>query len=364
MKRRHNKVNRWLLVGLALLSLVAAWLLTLSNRSRRARYYEEKRSAVELTQRALRELAGQRERRAVPIDTINDPNRTGLIGQQFTPLVFGRSDLSDALTTTNPNFAAALVEMLHEAGLKRGDAVGFSWDGSYPAVNASLLAAAEVMGLEPRIVTAMSAGSWGANIPGLTWLEMERLLAEKGLFRYRSAKATAGGTDDAGQALSPDARLLLAAVAESCRVPLVVPASFAAAESARLATFAGVKALVSVGWVMADLGGPLVRMPSRVMTAPWSRADSGGVVAALLRRRVPVVRIGNPTRVAGDYGLPIAPEPMPEPGRGRLFFVKRYSVGLAAAMAAALLALLWLVVRYDVEWYLGDRRPREEDEAV
>ena len=364
MKRRHNKVNRAVLSALALLSLAAAWLLTLSVHTFRARYFDEKRAAVELTRTALRELATLREQRGVPVDTVNDPNRTGLIGQQFTPLVYGRTDLSDALTTTNPNFAAALVEMLHEAGLKKGDAVGFSWDGTFPAVNAGLLSAARVMELEPRIVTAMSAGSWGANVPGLDWLELERALYERGVFKARTSMATLGGADDAGQALSPDARMMLAAVAESCRVPLVVPATLRVAESSRLREFAGVKALVSVGWVTADLGGPLVRAPSKVLFRPWSRADSSGVLAALLSRHVPVIRIGNPTAVAHDYGLPVAPEPLPEPGRGRLFFVKKYSVGLAAAMAAVLLALLWLVVRYDVEWYLGDRRPREEDKAV
>jgi hypothetical protein len=47
-----------------------------------------------------------------------------------------------------------------------------------------------------------------------------------------------------------------------------------------------------------------------------------------------------------------------------LFRERRYSVVLSAVLAAVLLVLLWLVVRYDIEWYLGAGRHRPDEEAV
>ncbi|MBN2537340.1 poly-gamma-glutamate system protein [candidate division WOR-3 bacterium] len=364
MRRRHGKVHPWVMVVLALISLAMFYAATRSARTRRARWFEEKRQAAQLAGQALATLRDYRARLQVPVDTVNDPNATGLVGVQYSQLTWGRSDLSDALTTTNPNFAAALVELLRRAGVRRGDRVGVSWDGSYPALNVHVLAALSSLGAEPRIVTAQSAGMWGANHPGLTWLELEAVLRERGTWSYRSALATLGGQDDAGMGLAPEAREYLARVADSLGVELAVPSDLAAAVAQRLEFLGDIRALVSVGLVAADLGDPLVRPPSRVITRPGPRVDSTGTLAALLARRVPVLHLGKPTRVALDFGLPVAPVPLPETGKGRLFFERRQSALLAGLLALVLAALLWLVVRYDVEWYLGDRKGRPEEESV
>jgi poly-gamma-glutamate system protein len=364
LKRRHGKVHVWVMVALAVIAIGFFFWVSRSARFRDARFYNEKQQSVKLTQRAFARVAEYRQELGLPVDTVDDPNRTGLVGVQYSQLTFGRNDLSDVLTTLNPNLSAALVEMLSQAGVRKGDRVGFSWDGTYPALNIQLLAVAQSMDLGPVIITAQSAGMWGANYPGLTWLDIETLLRNAGLWDYRSAYATLGGEADDGRGLSPEGRAALWAACSTSGVECYVPASFEDAVKRRLETFEGVRALVSVGGVLPDVGGPLVRVPSRVIAKPTQRADTLGVIAELLEKRVPVVYLGNPSRVAIDYGLPVAPVPLPEPGRGRLFRERRYSVVLAAVLALVLMALLWLVVRYDIEWYLGDRRPRPDQEAV
>jgi hypothetical protein len=81
-------------------------------------------------------------------------------------------------------------------------------------------------------------------------------------------------------------------------------------------------------------------------------------------RGVPVIHIGNPSQVAIDNHLPVAPVPLPEPGTGRLFFERRYSTVMAGAFALLLLGLLVMVVRYDVEWYFGVKEENGDKEAV
>ena len=363
MRRRHGKVNRWVLVSLACVAVGGFWLEARSARRQRAPGYDVKLASSRLAARAFDIVRQYRDSLGVPVDTVNDPNASGLIGVQYSQLTYGRSDLSDALTTLNPNFAAVLLEMLVRAGVRPGDTVGVSWDGTYPALNIALLAVAACYPFEPLLVTAQTAGMWGANYPGLTWLDIEALLRHHGLWQYRTAFATLGGEADDGRGLSPAGREAMAATAAAAGVDLFVPGSLEEAVRRRVAAFGRPRAFVSVGRVAADMGDPGARIPSRVIARPTPRVSSG-VIAAMLDAGVPVVYLANPGRVAVDYRLPVAPVPVPEPGDGALFHERRRSVILALVFAAIILALLVVVVRYDVEWYLGVGRHRPDEEAV
>ena len=364
MRRRQGKVNRWVLVGLAAVSVLLYVLVSRSSRPVRSRLYDTKLTSARLAAKALAAVKEHRQQLGIPIDSVNDPNGTGFVGLQYSQTTYGRSDLSDALTTANPNFAAALVEMLYRAGVRPGDSVGVSWDATYPALNIELLAAFKTMNVRPAIVTALSAGSWGANYPGLAWLDVERGLLRAGFWNYRTAWATLGGENDAGQALSPEGRAILSASAESSGVLLVTPSSSADGAARRAATFNGVKALVTVGHATADIGDPKAKLPSRVLAGRIDRRGKTGLVGTMLAAGLPVVRIGNPTQVALDHHLPVSPVPLPDIGKGRLFFERRYSVVLSAVASVLLLVLLGLVVRYDVEWYLGVKEENGDREAV
>ncbi len=364
MRRRHTRINRWVLVGLAVLALFLFWFVSRSARYYRTRFYKEKLASVRLSARAFEMVRQYRQELGIPIDTVNDPNMTGLVGVQYSQLTYGRSDLSDALTTCNPNFSAAVLEMLTKAGVRAGDRIGVSWDGTYPGLNIQVLAVAHSLGIDPVIITAQSAGMWGANYPGLTWLDIEKMLRSKGLWTYKTRFATLGAESDDGRGLSPEGRMVLAAAADWAGVNCFIPRSFEQAVEQRLDAFKDVKAVISVGRVIADIGDPMARVPSRVLAKPITRTGPDGVIAGLLEKGIPVVYLGNPSRVAIDYRLPVAPVPLPEKGKGRLFFEKRYSVVLAAVFAIKILILLWLIVRYDIEWYLGDRKARPQEEAV
>lgn len=363
MRRRHGRVSRWLLLVLAVVCIGAYAVQAHSARYRRARFYEQKLEAARLAKRAFGVVAGFQGELGIPIDTVNDPNASGLVGLQYSQLTYGRSDLSDALATTNPNFSAAIYELLYRAGARRGDTVGVSWDGTYPALNIQVLAVLATMEVPAVIITSQSSGMWGANYPGMTWLDIERVLRGAGLWDYRSRFCTLGGEGDDGRGLSPEGRAELAAAAESVGVECFVPDFLAQAVERRLAAFRGCRAIVSVGRVSADIGDPFGQVPSRLLLRQTARIPETGVIAAALAKRVPVVFLGNPSRVAQDYGLPVVPVPMQEIGKGRLFFVRRYSVGLAVGLLLAVVLLLFVVVRYDVESHLM-RRSGPEQEAV
>jgi poly-gamma-glutamate system protein len=364
MRLRQGKVNRWVLVGLAAVALLCFFTVTRTMHTVRSRQFDAKLAAAQLAQQALQAAGEYRLEAGVPIDSVNDPNGTGLVGLQYSLLTYGRSDLSDALTTTNPNFAAALVELLGRAGAHAGDTIAVSWDGTYPALNIELLAAAQATKLEPIIVSVQSAASWGANYPGYSWLDIERMLGRDGVWDYRSRMATLGGDDDNGRGLSPEGRASLAAAAESAGVALLAASSLDDAIQQRLRAYGRPKVFVSIGRAVADIGDPLAKVPSRLIADRTRHNQYKGLIGAMRQRGVPVIHIANPSQVAVEYRLPVAPVPLPELGKGRLFFERRYSVPLAALFALLVAALLLVVVRYDVESYLGVKREDAEKEAV
>ena len=80
-----------------------------------------------------------------------------------------------------------------------------SFSGSFPALNIAVLSAARVLDLHPVIISSVGSSMYGANQPEMTWLDMERILADKGLFPYRSNAASLGGiagTREAGRNVS------------------------------------------------------------------------------------------------------------------------------------------------------------------
>ncbi|MEO0073064.1 MAG: poly-gamma-glutamate system protein [candidate division WOR-3 bacterium] len=349
IRQRSGKVSRATLLLLCFMALLFSFVEGLSVRVRRSRDYELKLASARLAQQALSLLKQERDRLGLPIDSVNDPNGTGLIGLAYSAVNYGRSDISDALTSSNPDFAALFVELLKNAGVRRGDSVGISWDGTYPALNVNLLAAVTVLALRPVIVTAQTSSSWGANYPGFTWLDQERCLRKSGIWLYRSCLATLGGADDAGRGLSPEGRFLLAAAADSAGVELFIPESLCQGIERRLELFSGCRTVVVIGRSAVDFGGTETKVASRLYTSrPRSMAPEG-LVPSLLCRGKRVVYGGDPSRMAADFRLPVAPVPIPEFGKSRLYVERRYSVILALCLASVLLGLLWFVVRYDVE---------------
>src|SRR3990172_1989426 len=156
--------------------------------------YEEKMKAAELMQRAMAAIRDERIRRVGPIDLEADPANSGMLGLSRSVTTTNTGSLEAKRTTLNPNWAAVVVELLHEAGIEPGVTIAIGVSGSFPALNLAAFAASEVLGLEAISIASVGASSWGANIPTLSWLDMERQLADACILRTRSIAASLGRT--------------------------------------------------------------------------------------------------------------------------------------------------------------------------
>ncbi|MBL7073792.1 poly-gamma-glutamate system protein [candidate division KSB1 bacterium] len=357
----------WTLIGLAVLAvLLLLWALNSPVMVRRS-YFEEKLTAAELMKRAGDLIRQVRLEKGVFIDQVNDPNQTALIGEQYTPITTDRGLLDAKLTVLNPNFAAVVVQMMKEVGLGPGDQIAVALTGSMPGANLAVLAASEVLDIVPIIITSVGASQWGANDPHFTWLDMEHLLVEKGIFSIRSAAASLGGGQDMGRRLTVQGRVLLRQAVERNELPLIHNKSLEENIEERLRIYRklagkrGIKVYINVGGGAGSLGhsinGRLIRS-GVTKNLEMKNYPLKGAMIRLAEQGIPLIHILNINRIVSEYGLPIAPVPLPEVGEGKIFADEKYDPRVTWAALLILLSALGGVV------YSGHRVHRLQREGV
>lgn len=344
---------------LAALGAVAVWLAVDLGRWLPADpVHAAKVRAAQIMQEGIATLRAEREQRGLAWDDAVDPNRTGLIGRDYTDLTTTLGALPAKRTATNPNLAGLVVELLDHAGVQRGDAIAVNFSGSFPALNLAVLSAARALELRPAIISSVGASSYGANEPDWTWLDAERVLADRGVTRHRSAWAALGGIiDERGGLDGTGVERGLAAIRRS-GVPLLDEGGRATLERdvlrrLRLYREAGggpPRAFVNVGGSLAALGGvseAQVFPAGLIRTLEATRDPRRGLIARMAEDAIPVVHLLDVRHLAARYGLPFDPVPLPDVPSGAVMRPRRFGRVLAVAGLCAVAALLAAVHRQD-----------------
>ncbi len=300
--------------------------------------------AARLMARAERALRECRAGKGIPADPAADPNLTGLIGLEDSPVTTSLGNPAAKRTTANPDFAALMVSLLDEAGVRRGDPVAVGASGSFPALILATLTAAEARGAEPLVICSLGASEWGANIPGFDWLDMADCLRRAGLLDVRPIALAMGGQDDLGKDLGPAGRDLLKARIAASGLHSIEKPTLQEDVRERLAVYAAaaagrpVKAFVNIGGSSANIGtnAEVLRLPPGLLRGPGAPPPDGrGVLQEMAARGVPVIHLLNIKGLAERYGLPWDPRPLPEPGRGAVYRRSSGRTGAATWISAA-----------------------------
>jgi poly-gamma-glutamate system protein len=287
-------------------------------------------AAARLMARSLDSIRRHRVARGLPVDPALDPNQTGIIGDEFTPLTTSLGEVEAKRTSANPAFAALLVRYFIDAGLERGDVVAVGASGSFPALLLATLSATHALDLRPIVVYSVGASMYGANLQGFTFVDMLAGLREDGLLPYRIAAVSPGGDDDRGTGVlfDEEGTALVAEVRRS-GVPEVGGASLTESIRRRLRVYEAAAAgrpiscYVNIGGSSAsfgdtpaslDLPNGLVRRVPRIPASP-----TRGVVFEFASRGVPVVHLLHVRGIARDNHLPFDPIPLPPVGEGDVY---------------------------------------------
>jgi len=283
------------------------------------------RAAV-LMARSIEALGDYRQAFGPPIDARFDLNRTGLIGIEDSSITTSLGRLEAKRTTTNPNFAKAVVRMFREADLKRGDVVAVGASSSFPGLILATLVAAETLGVKPLLVSSLGASNWGANHPDWTWIEMSACLRDKGLLKVEPIAFSVGGDGDSGSEMDAAGRELLEGKIRASGRPFLHESGLADNVRARIAALdrsAGGKAIkvfINVGGSWADMGtdGEVLKLrpgfnPASDVSVP--AVERRGLIQEMAGRGIPVIHLLYVKGLCDRYGLPWDPVPLPNPSR-------------------------------------------------
>lgn len=313
------------LVGLAIISLVFLGLYyhTGPGENELMKPDPEGIEAARLMAEAERIIVDcQKDRGIQPENNEFDPNQTGLIGLENSPLTTTLGNLQAKRTATNPGLAALLVYLLKRAGAGRGDPVALGASASFPSLIVAGYCAARVLNLELLAIVSVGASQWGANNPEFSWLDMEECLRRNGFNRHRLLAAGWGGEDDSGKEYPEQVRRRLLTVAERLGLEFLQPGSLEERVRKHLDLFqaaAGrkkIKAFINIGGSSVNLGRDssiLELQPGLAEVRRIPPPSRRGLIQEMAGRGVPVIHLLNIRKLAEIYRLPWDPRPLPPP---------------------------------------------------
>jgi hypothetical protein len=397
-------------ISLAGLSLVERWKV-----ENRQPYYEEKIAAARLAQDAFATIKAARLALGPDyrIDRSLDPAGSGLIGKPMSNVTSVSGEVAAKQTAANPNFAAVMVELLKEAGVREGDVVAIGVSGSFPALNICTYAACETLKLRPLVISSASASQFGANLDALIWPTMERILRrqgrrvdvldesgepkldaegnpetrEVGLFTTKSIAVSIGGVDDRGTGLTERGMTIVKeAIEEAGLTPFRADAppipeegdivdalkkDFTANVDERMALYrehaeGPIVAYINVGGGTVSVGKNIGKLMFEVglnKRPPRHVRDIDGVMPRFIKEGVPVIHVVHVNTLADRFGLPLEPETTPTVGSGGVFYGIDYSKPLVCGVLAFILISLYSFIRSDVGFRLlrASQRARKSD---
>ncbi len=358
---RARRVSQWTLVFLAVLSLAALVSVETFKVEKRQEHYNLKLAAATRMELAMEIIRSQRILLQGYINRKVDPADTGMIGLEFSEITSDAGDLEAKQTSANPNLAALLVQWLKRANLESGDIVAVAMSGSFPAGNIAVLVACEALGLQPLVISSTSGSMYGANLPALTWLDMESLLIHSNLIKAKSIAATIGGGEDTGLSLSPRGRDLLLENIKKNGVPFLEPNSLTDSVEKRMALYREkaqgkpIKMYVNVGGGLGSIGARVnmqLIKPGLTLRPRKGIYVIHGPMTLFGEEGVPVINLNYMKSLAQRFGLPVGPKQRPAAGDSELFSRQQYNLWLLCAILASLSAVTFLVIRVDMGHYL------------
>ena len=339
---------------LIMITLALGLALTEVSKVKTATPYSQLQiQAANIMSEAIEAIRVGREEKGIPVNIQLDPNRTGLIGDEFTELTTTLGNLSAKRTSTNPDFAALMVKYFQQVNLKPGDIIAIGSSGSFPALLIATLAASEAMGLSPITIYAIGASEYGATIPNFTFIDMLNILNQKNIIDYKLSALSMGGNQDNAEGMFfPDSREIIENIVEQSNIHFINSGSLVANIRERIEIYkeiAGekhIKLFVNIGGASANFGDTIssISFPNGLVSGGVEipAVPERGLLFDFLTAGIPVIHLLNIRDLALKNGIPIDPIPFPEIGQSEIYYqygIQKWIILLTILIAVGLLIL-------------------------
>lgn len=333
------KVSTTYLVLLFTFALIGIILIENNKKLETYSAFEQQILAAQIMKQSFEEIKQYRVSLDILIREELDPNRTGIIGEEFTDITTTIGNIEAKRTSTNYDFAALLVRYLTELDLKKGDVIAIGASGSFPSLVMATLSAARAMDLKPLLIYSIGSSMYGANIPGFTFIQMLDILNQKNILPYKITAISLGGDNDRADGLflskSKDSFFQ---IATSANIPFIYEENIETNLEKRSSFYhdeAGekhIKCFVNIGGASINHGhiAASINFPNGLVTKYQNASDlaSSGMIFKFLAEGIPVIHLLNIKDLAIKNDIAIDPVPIPEIGKGGVYYLIDYNKSL------------------------------------
>lgn len=320
--------------------------------------YQVMADAAKRAQKAFAALKEEKLARGYEISPIEDPNRTGMIGESYTEITTTLGSLESKRSAANPNNAAMVVDMLRQCGVKEGDTVAVNFSSSFPGLNTAVLCALDAIGANGIVISSVGASTYGANLPDFTWPDMEQTLLKKGLIQNHSRWFSMGGSGDIGKEMPAEVKETIISRLEACGLTFLYYEDLEENLAARREIYkngagnGSPACFINAGGNLLSFGGgtEMVSASNGILRPASKEASSSskgnGLIPSFLEDNVPVIHLLNMKSLLPEYGIPFDPSPMQNAGEGDIYYTEQYNFPLACLLTVISLLLFFWAVRH------------------
>ncbi|WP_069470770.1 poly-gamma-glutamate system protein [Candidatus Marithrix sp. Canyon 246] len=340
-----------------------------------APHYEEKLEAATLMKKGMDVIDNYRIKH-ISDDTDNSKAemKSALIGIPFSPITSIISHREYKQITINPNWAAVMIDFYKQAGVKKGDTIAAGFSGSFPALNLAVLAAAEILQLNVIAINSVAASSYGANIPELSWPDMNRILNDKEIISSTSVAASLGGGQDIGRGIKNNGIEILKNIISRNKLDFIDTITEPDNLNKRMEIYYkyarnnDIKAYVNVGGGIMSVGGyrsKKVFKPglNNIMSERPIRFDS--VMVRFAKQSVPVIQIRHIRELCKTSNMPCELNEIPSPGEGVIFGSYEYNQFLVILVLIIICGLLLVLVKTEyAKIIFHSKKPRSSEPMI
>lgn len=355
---RQNQGPVPVIIIAGLVSLAAYFISILFTPERPLPYSDRMIDAARMMEKAITTIRDHCDTSGIKIDATTDPNRTGLIGPEYSDLTTTIGHLEAKRTTTNPDIAGLIVHLLHQAGVTPGDTVAIGSSASFPALMIASLAASQAMEVYPIIIISLGASSYGATNTEFNMLHMVELLLRKTIFSVPPAAISLGGEKDIGHDFNPDIKKRLIQQIQSRGIPFIHESNLTRNVATRMEIFQGntsdgrISAFINTGGSFSNMGTSSLALkikPGLNENLSIPPKKERGVIFEMATRHVPIIHLLYVKGLVLKYGLPWNPVPLPKTGEARLYDTRSQLNNLFWLVCSIYFVLLIILILHQKE---------------